>query len=217
MPTAPPELHGEGPLVDLGELGAGAVEAGEPLGRLQAKGERQRLLEQRAPGGKRPAMGVGQARTGVRRGGQVLDDRGERPAGDQHHRGVEDVLTGGALVHVGGGCIAQAIAQLAQYSGNRCAFLAGRAADRGDVEVGGVAGGGHLLRGVRCGQAGVREGTGQGELDIEHCLQKRLISGLRRRPTTSEEPGKQSVLARVCAHPAARYRFRETVIPGWGT
>jgi hypothetical protein len=70
------------------------VEPVEPARRLQPERDRQRLLHERAPRHDGLAVLAGQARRRVRRRLQILQQRLERAAGDEHRRRVEDVLAG---------------------------------------------------------------------------------------------------------------------------
>ena len=73
---------------------------------------------------------------GIRR---VREHRLERSTGDEHLRRVEDVLAGGAEMHVGGEVLADRFAQGPHQRHDRRGVAAGVATDREHVDVVGAA------------------------------------------------------------------------------
>jgi hypothetical protein len=81
----------------------GAVERTRPAGGLEPECRGQRLLKQRASGDRIVAVPAGQRGGCRRRRAEVDQQRLPCPPCDEHHRGVQNVLTGGAAVHVRSG------------------------------------------------------------------------------------------------------------------
>jgi hypothetical protein len=86
---------------ERGEAPAGGVERAHPARGLEPERGRHGLLEQRAPDHRRGAVVGGEPCGGVRGGGEVLAQRHQRVADDEHRGGVEDVLARGPAMDLG--------------------------------------------------------------------------------------------------------------------
>ena len=95
------ELHREPGLRDPGELRLRLDDRDEPAGGFEPEGGGKRLLQQGARGHDGRPMSIGER--GCRGSGalQVRDDEVETAPRDQHHRRVQDVLAGRAVMHEG--------------------------------------------------------------------------------------------------------------------
>jgi hypothetical protein len=78
---------------------------------------------------------VREPRSGVGRARQVLQQRAERPVGDEHRRGVDHVLAGRAAVDVPGGGPLHALRQRLDERRGRVAGRRRRRADLARVVV----------------------------------------------------------------------------------
>ena len=152
------ELHREPRAADVFEPGRRAVEAPEPARCLEPERDRQRLLQQRAPGHQRLAMAFRQARGGARGALEVGDQQHQRTACHQHRRGIEDVLAGGAPVDFAAGQPGNLSGERAHQRRHRVAAGRCRATDRRDVEALGAAGARDLVgdRGAQTGRRAPR-------------------------------------------------------------
>jgi hypothetical protein len=110
-PDRPAELHGEHAVARAHQAVGRLVERGRPAGGAQAELRRHALLQQRAADHRRARVLLGQRGAGVGGGAEVVEQRPERAARDEHQRGVDDVLRGRAVVDVGGGPRADRLAQ----------------------------------------------------------------------------------------------------------
>jgi hypothetical protein len=190
-PGGPAQLHGQLVAVDPGQPAAGLVQADQPAGRLEPEGHRDRLLEQGPPGHQGVAVGVGQGGAGVGCPRQVVQQRRQRPPGDQHGRRVEHVLAGRALVDVAGDLGREPVGELADQRHHRVAGGRAQLAQLGRVEPAGLAGGGDRLGRPGRDQPGLGRGPGQGGLDVQHGLEERPVPDLGGGPPPAEHPAQQ--------------------------
>jgi hypothetical protein len=186
-PDRAAELEGERLLANLGELVAGVFEDGQPSRRLEAEGDRERLLQERPPGHERVPVTLGQRGRGRGRAVEVGDERLERAVRHEHERAVEHVLTGRPHVEVGAGRFGQTGAQRGEQARDRRALRPGLAAELDEVERARVSDRAQLLGRLGGREPADYEGSHQGKLDIEQCLQDRPVGGGRRRRAPGEQ------------------------------
>jgi hypothetical protein len=136
-------------------------------------------------------VGVGQAGAGVGGGAQVVQQRPEGPAGDQHGRRVEHVLAGRALVDVAGDLGREPVGELADQRHHRVAGGPGQLAQLGRVEPVGPAVGGDRLGGLDRDQPGLGRRPGQGGLGVQHGLEEGPVADLGGHPPAAEHPAQQ--------------------------
>jgi hypothetical protein len=80
-------------------------------------------------------VALGELRAAIRSEAQIVEQRPQCPVGDEHQRGVDDVLAGRAAVdRAGGGPVAETLAQRAHERRHRCPLRGGRPAERSHVE-----------------------------------------------------------------------------------
>ena len=189
---------------------------------LEAERHRQRLPQQRAR--HRHVAAVLASQRGERLGGaiEVLEQRVDRRAQLKHHRGVDDVLAGGAPMDVAGGLLAA----LADFGGQgvdqRDGEIAGddgRLAQRGEIVVPDLAGFGDGP-GVACRHdADCGRGASERGLEIEHALDAsavvehgaHLVGRVERRQKRRREQGVRHSRANI--YPARGH----APTPIWGT
>jgi len=152
--------------------GPDAVQAGQPGGDLEPDGERQRLLHER-PAHQHVVPVVGGERgTGRGRGGQVGVQQRQRAPGQQHRRGVDDVLAGGAHVHRPGGVRADRVLQGTHQRRDRVAGVRRLPVHGQQVQPRRVGAGlGHLGRRGLGDQPGARRGPGERGLGVQQGVQ----------------------------------------------
>ena len=206
------ELHRQPGLTDRSQAHGRLVQPRQPARRLEPEGDGQRLLQQRP---RRPSacpVPVRQLRGRVRR---RLDDRpatAPAPAGDQHRRGVDDVLAGRPAVDLPGGRPGDH-APSARCTSAGTGFPVSAAARPSAASR-------SPARGTACAsprpshrreQAGARVGTGQRRLDVEHRLQPRPIADrvarerrarARRRTGPADGPGRHDQTSKNTVSPA---------------
>ena len=149
----PAELDGQAVPVDLGQPPPALVQADQPAGRLQAEGDRDRLLEQGPLGDQGAAVPGGQGGAGVGGAGQVVQQRPQRPPGDQHDRRVEHVLAGRAPMDVVGDPGREPVGELADQRHHRVAGGRRQRPQLGRVEAVGPGSGRRSPRRPRPGPA----------------------------------------------------------------
>ena len=109
----------------------------------------------------------------------IAEQRHERASGDQHQRGVDYVLAGGAEMDVPGVAFADRGPERRYEPDDRRRVLGGLAGERGGVEAVG-----DRCRRDRLGRLGRDQLLGRArprerDLDVEHRLQQRLVTHLR--------------------------------------
>ena len=134
VPAAPPNCTASRLAATRASAATCLVQAGQPAGRDQPEGDRYGLLQQRAADHQRVPVRTGQAGRGRGRRGQVGTDRGQRLPGQQHGRGVDDVLAGRTLVHGGRGVRRHQPGQITGQRGHRVAGKRRLLAQPGQVE-----------------------------------------------------------------------------------
>ena len=101
VPTAPPNCSGsavaDAERVERAQLAHGER---EPARRLEAEGDRRRLLQERPAGHHRVAVPLGERRGALGDAVQLAHEQVEAVAHLEHQRGVDDVLARRAPVHV---------------------------------------------------------------------------------------------------------------------
>ena len=95
-----PELGGEAMLPDARQPPPGLDDGDEPASRLEAEGDRERLLHQGPARHERRAVIVGEPGAVGRESFQIGQDHVQRPRRDEHRAGVRDVLAGRAPMHL---------------------------------------------------------------------------------------------------------------------
>ena len=147
-------------------------------GELEPERHRHRMLQQRARDRRGAAMLAGERREAVDRAIEVVDQRIDGGAQFEHQRGVDDVLAGGAPMHVARRLrilLGDLGGQRLDERRNHRAGLDGLAAERLDVIALGARRFGDRI------DAGYRDdaerglGARQRSLDVEHVLQARTI------------------------------------------
>ena len=129
-----------------------------------------------APGHRGVAIAARQIRAGPPRSRQILADQLQAVAQLQHEPGVDDVLGGGAPVHVAAGIALAGLGQRLDQRHDRIAGQLGAAcriasrSKRRDVRLGG-----DLLGRLGRDQAEPGLSAGERRLDVEHALQARLV------------------------------------------
>jgi hypothetical protein len=113
----------------------GVQHAGQPVGRLETHGARQRRLRQRAGQHRVTLERLDQGGEDADLFGDVGGDAGECLAQAEHQRGVDDVLAGETAVHPPGRSGRGPFAQQRHQRGDGVAVALGRGGQGGDVGV----------------------------------------------------------------------------------
>jgi hypothetical protein len=149
----------------------GVQQSGEPVGRLQAERDRQRLLQEGSPGHQRAAVPIGELGGEVGQPMQLVEHEAGGAVRDERLGRVEDVLAGGAEVDERAGGLGHGVDQRRHERDHGVAARPPGAAQRVHVEPiraarridgGGSVGGDEADGGLRARQRGLR---------VEHGLQ----------------------------------------------
>ena len=177
------ELGGEPLLGDLGQQASRLGDPDQPAGCLEPERRRHSLLQQGARGHRRRPVLPGQ--DGARRHDAVGLGQHEqdRPVGDEHRRGVEDVLARGAAVHVARRVVSDRRGERADERLDRVAGGATVLEQLLEVEAGGV---------TRC--LDLRRGRGRHEPGGGCCAHERALgrehASSHARPETASQAGR---------------------------
>lgn len=137
----------------------------------------------------REAVALCQLRGGIRDALRVREDRLKRPARDEHHRRVDDVLAGRAAVHVAGRLGRELAFEGCHERDRGVAAARGLPSDRGHVELIDPAGRGNRDGRLARDQADGRAGARQPGLEVEHRLRPGTPVDLRGRAAAREYAG----------------------------
>ncbi len=171
------ELRGQ---LQCDETVAGVQCQAPPAGRLQSEAGRHRVLGQCAAGQRRVPVHGGEDAQPVGDPLQIGAQHGPHAGGDEHGRGVEDVLARRAAVHGVGVLLGHGGAQVGDEGEHRVAPGPGAQCQREYVEVLGPVGGPrHRVGGVGGHHAEVGLRARQRRLRVEHGAQERGVTGER--------------------------------------